>query len=98
MFFPFADRPSRVDGRTAVQDAFEPFFASARDGGVTSLGIVPRAMRLQMVGNDVAVVSFELGAPAAPARRSIILSREAGGNWKVVHWHASPAPAPPPGD
>ncbi len=47
-----------------------------------------------MAGPDAAVVSFHLGAEEAPARRSVVFRREPGG-WKVVHWHASPAPQAP---
>lgn len=93
MFFPFPDLPARVDGRTAVEEAFSGFFRARADEGATSLGISPRALRLQMASADAAVVSFELGT--SPSRRSIVLARTARDDWKVVHWHASPAPAPP---
>jgi hypothetical protein len=38
-------------------------------------------------------VSAHRAAP--PARRSVVFRRTAGDEWKVVHWHASPAPAAP---
>jgi ketosteroid isomerase-like protein len=94
MFFPFTGMPARVDGRAAVEAAFGPFFASVREAGQESLGIAPRALRVQMAGPDVAVVTFQLGA-ATPARRSIVFVRRDGA-WEVLHWHASPAPQPPP--
>jgi ketosteroid isomerase-like protein len=101
MFFPFGDTPARADGRTAVEARFRRFFdegraAWARSGrpGEPRLGIVPRDLRVQMAGGDVAVVTFHLGAES-PSRRSVVFRRAADGAWKVIHWHASPAPQRP---
>jgi ketosteroid isomerase-like protein len=98
MFFPFGDTPARADGRAAVEARFRRFFdegraAWARSGrpGEPRLGIVPRDLRVQMAGGDVAIVTFHLGAEN-PSRRSVVFHREADGAWKVIHWHASSAP------
>lgn len=96
MFFPFAQVPTRADGRQAVEDVFSRFFqaqreARTRDGRPMVQGIAPRDLRVQMAGPDVAVVSFHLGAEN-PARRSVVFRRTGGDQWKVVHWHASPSP------
>jgi ketosteroid isomerase-like protein len=56
------------------------------------MGITPRDLRVQMAG-DAAIVTFHLGAES-PARRSLVFHHTPGG-WKLVHWHASPAPARP---
>lgn len=100
MFFPFTDTPARADGREAVEARFRTFFdeglaAWARSGrtGEPRMGITPRDLRVQMAG-DAAIVSFHLGTQA-PSRRSIVFRHTEAG-WKVIHWHASPAPAPRP--
>ena len=99
MFFPFGNTPRRVDGRAAVEARFKPFF----DGGVTALtqanrksqGLQPRDWAVQAFRGG-AVVSFHLGGDR-PSRRSLTFRKTETGEWKIVHWHASPAPpAPPP--
>jgi len=97
MFFPFADTPRRADGRDSVEARFRRFFdaglaAWSRSGrtGSPRMGITPRDLRVQVIG-DAAVVSFHLGT-TTPSRRSIVFARRAPGEWKVVHWHASPPP------
>lgn len=96
MFFPFADTPARANGREAVEARFRTFFDEARAAweragraGPPRLGITPRDLRIQMAGG-VAIVSFHLGA-GNPSRRSLVF-HHAGGGWKLLHWHASPAP------
>lgn len=98
MFFPFADAPARADGRQAVEARFRRFFDEAlaawqRTGrpGAPRMGITPRDLRVQMAG-DVAIVSFHLGAEN-PSRRSLVFRHAPADGWKLLHWHASPAPA-----
>ena len=98
MFFPFAQVPTRADGRAAVEAVFSRFFegqrtARARDGRAMVQGLAPRDLRVQMAGPGAAVASFHLGEEV-PARRSIVFRRTEGGEWKVIHWHASPSPRP----
>jgi ketosteroid isomerase-like protein len=100
MFFPFPDTPARADGRQAVEARFRTFFDDAlaawqRSGrpGAPRMGITPRDLRVQMAG-DVAIVSFHLGAET-PSRRSLVFRHTAADGWKLVHWHASPAPQRP---
>lgn len=98
MFFPFPDAAARADGRAAVEARFRRFFDDAlaawqRTGrpGAPRMGITPRDLRVQMVDDDVAVVSFHLGEET-PARRSLVFRHTAADGWKLVHWHASPPP------
>lgn len=96
MFFPFPQVPKRLDGRAAVERVFSQFFSGQRasrerDGRPMVQGLAPRDLMIQMASDDVAIASFHLGEQA-PARRSIVFRRVAPGTWKVVHWHASPAP------
>jgi hypothetical protein len=98
MFFPFAQVPTRADGRLAVESVFSQFMnaqrtARAQAGRPMVQGLAPRDLRVQMLGPGGAVASFHLGNEA-PARRSVVFRRTAGGEWKVVHWHASPSPRP----
>jgi ketosteroid isomerase-like protein len=100
MFFPFGDTPARADGREAVEARFRRFFdegiaAWQRSGrtGAPRLGITPRDLRVQMAGS-AAIVSFHLGAEN-PSRRSLVFHYTPAGEWKLVHWHASPAPPRP---
>jgi ketosteroid isomerase-like protein len=93
MFFPFAQTPSRVDGREAIEKVFENFFRAKRqqlsDAGLPmSQGLNPRDIKVQLAGTDAAVVTFHLGSETNPSRRSLVL-RRSGGEWKVIHWHAS---------
>lgn len=97
MFFPFPDTPARADGRQAVEARFRVFFDEAlaawqRSGrtGAPRMGITPRDLRVQMAG-EVAIVSFHLGGET-PARRSLVFRATPAGEWKLVHWHASPPP------
>lgn len=99
MFFPFVDSPSRADGRAAFAARFRPFFDDGRAARVRAgspnppfLHLDPRDLKVQMAG-DAAVVTFHLRAQS-PSRRSLIF-RHMGGDWKLIHWHASPAPAAP---
>lgn len=98
MFFPFPQIPARVEGRAAVAAVFGQFMTSQRErrtaaGQPLVQGIVPRDLRIQMAGADVAIASFHLGGDP-PSRRSVVF-RRTGGEWKVLHWHASPAPPAP---
>ncbi|HEU0299113.1 MAG TPA: nuclear transport factor 2 family protein [Longimicrobium sp.] len=98
MFFPFPQLPSRVDGRQAVENVFREFMESQRTrraqaGQPMVQGLPVRDLRVQMAGPDVAIVSFHLGSET-PSRRSVVFHRDTAGAWKVVHWHASPAPRP----
>lgn len=100
MFFPFGDTPARADGRPEVEARFRRFFDEAlaawqRTGrpGAPRMGITPRDLRVQMAGS-AAVVSFELGAET-PARRSLVFRHTPADGWKLIHWHASPAPPRP---
>lgn len=95
MFFPFQQFPARMEGRASVGGVFDQFMQAQRTrraeaGRPMVQGIVPRDLRIQMAGRDAAIASFHLGTES-PSRRSIVF-RRTGDGWKVVHWHASPAP------
>lgn len=96
MFFPFPQFPARVDGKQAVAEVFGQFMAAQREGRARAgrsmvQGITARDLLVQMASQDVAVVSFHLGAEETPARRSLVFRKLPTG-WKIIHWHASPSP------
>lgn len=86
-FLPFG--PGRIDGREAVQAAFEAFFAEVRRQmpGPPYLQLVAHELRIQG-GTDVAVASFELPHDGAVGRRTLVWGRRPEG-WRLVHVHAS---------
>jgi ketosteroid isomerase-like protein len=99
MFFPFPQRPGRVDGREGVESVFSQFMSAQREartraGRPMVQGLNPRDLRIQMAGAGAAVATFHLGGES-PARRSLVFRRTAGGKWEVIHWHASSPPQPP---
>ena len=98
MFFPFPQRPARVDGREAVEGVFSQFMRAQREareraGRPMVQGLAPQDLRIQMAGAGAAVATFHLGGES-PARRSVVFRLNAGGRWEVIHWHASPPPQP----
>lgn len=97
MFFPFGDTPRRADGRAAVEERFKPFFErgapALAQSGRKSQGLQAREWTVQAFGGG-AVVSFHLGTDR-PSRRSLVFRKTDAGEWKLVHWHASPAPPAP---
>ncbi len=97
MFFPFPQFPARANGKAEVEDVFGNFMTAQREarakaGRPMVQGVAPRDLRIQMAGPGAAVVSFHLGADTTPSRRSVVFRKDPGG-WKVMHWHASSAPA-----
>lgn len=58
----------------------------------------PERLRLQMLSPDAAVATFEVARPDTIERRTVVLER-AGGEWRLVHVHASSVAAlPKPGE
>jgi hypothetical protein len=100
---PFPVR--RVDGREAIEAAWRSGLAAvptaARSGttpgstGVDATGpaaaarIVPQNLEAQSFG-DIVLVTFELGPTDGPGRaRRTIVWLQRGGDWFVLHLHAS---------
>jgi ketosteroid isomerase-like protein len=79
--------PGRVQGRANVARAFDELFKRV---GVTPgprPTIRPLDPLVQQFG-DTAIVTFHLGTDASRGRRTLVL-RRIGGDWRIVHLHAS---------
>ena len=98
----FVDRPyppERLDGRAAAEGVFAGGFAPygpSSDASRPPLPppLVPSHLRVQAFG-DVAIVTFEVVRPKELARRTLVVHREGGGEWRIVHIHASSADTQP---
>jgi ketosteroid isomerase-like protein len=99
-FFPFPQVPRRVEGEEFDKD-WQSFFDASRkqasERGRTTppfLDIKPADTRIDRLTDEVAVVTFHLGAEPRLNRRTLILQKF-GNGWKIVHLHASYlAPSP----
>ena len=88
--------PARQDGRAAVEAVFRQIFPEgATPAALPPSQIRPLNLRTQDMG-DVVLVAFELAAPGAVGRRTLVLQRTAVG-WRVVHIHGSSSISASPG-
>jgi ketosteroid isomerase-like protein len=91
VFFPGPEAPMRYNGRQAVREQFQVVFDAIQ--GSSTAGppyhhLDPELLRVQLLGDDAAIVSFHLVGPSRLARRTFVLHRE-GRRWLIVHLHAS---------
>ncbi len=88
-FFPLAPLYTRLENKDQITKVFTVFFAGVRKGktGPRYMNLVPEGQKVQLYG-DTAVVTFHFEGPDLIARRTLVLRRE-GGNWLIVHMHAS---------
>ena len=86
-FLPFASTGARLDGRDAIVRAIEPLFSAERARG-SHLNLTAKDVTAQRLGDDGAVVSFDVGNEHVHSRRTLVL-RFDGGRWVIVHLHAS---------
>ena len=86
------DAPSvhRLSGRPAIEDSFRRVFEATRKSasGPPYMHIVPQGLVVQGFGK-VAVVTFEFSRAANSFGRRTIVFEERGGQWLIVHIHAS---------
>jgi ketosteroid isomerase-like protein len=87
VFFPMNDRPLRANGRDEIDAAFRALFAQM--GNAKGKGMPPPEMlRIDSLGKDGAIVTFQTTNPNVTSRRTFVLRRERG-DWKIVHLHGS---------
>lgn len=87
IFFPMNDKPLRANGRAEIEAAFTGLFAqmaNAKGKGMPA----PEQLRVDMLGENAAIVTFQTTNPNVMSRRTFVLRRE-GGEWKIVHLHGS---------
>jgi ketosteroid isomerase-like protein len=95
VFFP-RGFPSRADGREQYESKFRVVFEQLKNGktGPPYHSIRPKDLKTQMIGKDVAIITFHLDdRPGMLNRRTIVFRKMAQG-WKIVHLHASEVSLP----
>lgn len=92
---PFPDTPERLDGRDAVLARFRAYFAQVRRerSGPPFLRMVLEDVRIDLLADDVAVVTYAFPAGGRPQRRTLVMVR-VHGHWRIAHMHGSAAVAP----
>lgn len=88
-FLPSPQLRARIEGRGAIVAALTPLFEAERKRGngppYTHLKV--QSLLVQREGT-VAIATFDVGTPDVSSRRTVVLVRR-GGEWKVLHFHAS---------
>ncbi len=94
-FYPFSFTGERLKGRGEIKAAQKRAFDWARRQLVQagtdespSLNLNPTDMRIRMLGNEAAVVTWHSNRPAHYGRRSATLER-IDGRWLIITHHAS---------
>ncbi|HYO80412.1 MAG TPA: nuclear transport factor 2 family protein [Bryobacteraceae bacterium] len=89
------DTLTRIDSKDELRKALEPTIAFIREAvskqGRTSPpyhDVGARDMRVQMLSDDAAIVTFVMPNPTFVRRLSAVYARR-DGNWKIVHMHTS---------
>jgi ketosteroid isomerase-like protein len=81
--------PSRVNGRDAIVAAFENRLRDRpREKGPPYLNIQPKDVKIQMLGDAAAVVTFHLEGEKTLGRRTLVFQRWQGA-WLIAHLHGS---------
>ena len=96
-FLPFATTGARLNGREAIMHAIEPTFTAERDRsshGAPYLRLSAKDLKIQRIGHDVAIVSFDVGNQQVFSRRTVIL-QIIDDRWQILHLHASNIRAEP---
>ncbi|HEX9794901.1 MAG TPA: DUF4440 domain-containing protein [Planctomycetota bacterium] len=103
-FYPFCFTPHRLDGKAAILEQQERGFVWAREQLVSigrrppfTLGLQPTAMKVQRLGDDVAVVTWHSDRSGRAGRRTSVLQK-LDGRWRTVHHHASNQALPQAGE
>lgn len=90
IFFPGSDfDPARAHGRDAIVAIFEDRLRDyPREKGPPYLNIQPKDLKIQMLGDAAAVVTFHLGGEKTLGRRTLVFQQRQGA-WLIAHLHAS---------
>jgi ketosteroid isomerase-like protein len=92
---PQPEPAGRFDGKEAIKTHFEQVFAAIRRTSTRSTPpfhrLIPEDLRVQLLGDSSAVVTFRLSNADRIARRTLVLEK-LGNAWFIVHVHASNVP------
>ena len=90
MFFPHASRIHRVDGKEKVAKGAQQAFDDARQrlSGPPYLNLVALNMRVQMLDENSAVVTWQTNRETHTGRRTAVLQK-VDGKWLFASYHAS---------
>lgn len=101
VFFPTPEPPQRFDGKEAIRDHFFRVFSAIRKSSTAREPpfhrLRPEDTHIQLVGSDVAVVTFHLRNSERIARRTLVVGKR-GDSWLISHLHASNVPVAPSPD
>lgn len=92
VFHPAGPNLKRTDGREAFERAwlgvFERIHKNSGKSAAPYMELKPQDLRIERLGEDVALVTFHLDDGEVLGRRTMIWKRDAG-VWRIVHIHAS---------
>ncbi len=98
VFHPAPPHVLRTDSPESFERAWAAVFERIRrDSGRTAppfFTLAPKDVRIQVLSEKVALVTFHLPEGQTLGRRTLILEK-LGAGWKIVHIHASNLTAPP---
>ena len=103
VFFPPPEPVGRFSGKEAIKTQFGQVFAAVRKASTRSSPpfhrLVPEDLKVQLLDDRTAVVTFQLSNANRSARRTLVLEKLRNA-WLIVHLHASnvsiPLPSPTP--
>jgi ketosteroid isomerase-like protein len=92
MFHPAAPNIKRIDSPSQFEKAWLGVFARIKaSSGRTAapyMDLRPQDLQIQMLSEDICLVTFHLVDGATISRRTLVFKRIEG-SWKIVHLHAS---------
>jgi ketosteroid isomerase-like protein len=94
VFFPVPEPPSRFTGRSEFEPQFQKVFTGIRasnPAGPPYHQLKPEGLSIEVLADDVALVTFHLRNEERTGRRTLVLVR-AGDKWLIHHLHASNVP------
>lgn len=98
VFHPAAPNVKRIDSEQDFEKSWHGVFARIRKAsGRTAppyMNLQPQDLQVQILSQDVGLVSFHLVEGTTISRRTIVFKHTSDG-WKIVHLHASNIMVPP---